>query len=218
MPRIERLKLKICGLTQAPQAIEIAQLGVDAIGFICVPRSPRYVSPGQISNIIQNLTEFPKLLTVGVFANAELKTIQETVKISQINTIQLHGQESSETVIAIREKFPTHTLIKALQIKDAASLKQASDYAPFVDVLLLDAYHPEQLGGTGLAWDWSLLKHFNPACEWWLAGGLNPENVIEAIKATNPNGIDLSSGVELSPGQKSLSKVEALITTVSPFR
>lgn len=217
IPR-ESLQLKICGLTQAPQAIEIVQLGVDAIGFICVPSSPRYISPGQISEIIKNLSEFPKLLTVGVFANADVETIKNTVKISGINTIQLHGQETPDTVSQIRQQFPNYTLIKALRIKDALSLEQTKYYAPLVDVLLLDAYHPEQLGGTGLAWDWSLLKNFNPACEWWLAGGLNPENVINAIELTAPNGIDLSSGVELSPGQKSISKVQTLIQTLHPFR
>lgn len=212
------LKLKICGLTQAPQAMEIAQLGVDAIGFICVTRSPRYIAPGQISEIIKNLTEFPQLLTVGVFANADIDTIKTTSKISGINTIQLHGQESPEYVKTIRTQFSNYTLIKALRIKDQASLKQADEYAPFVDVLLLDAYHPEQLGGTGLAWDWSLLKNFQPACEWWLAGGLKPENVLNAIELTAPKGIDLSSGIELSPGQKSLPKVSTLIQTLHPFR
>lgn len=212
------LKLKICGLTQASQAVEIAQLGVDAIGFICVTSSPRFIAPGQILEITQKLTQFPHLLTVGVFANAELKTIQETITISQINTIQLHGQESPETVSQIRQQFPNYTLLKALRVKDALSLEQTKDYAPLVDVLLLDAYHPEQLGGTGLAWDWSLLKNFRPGCEWWLAGGLNPDNVIDAIQTTQPPGIDLSSGVELRPGLKDLTKVQALTQNLQSFR
>jgi len=212
------LKLKICGLTQALQAVEIALLGVDAIGFICVPSSPRYIAPDQISKITQKIAQFPKLLRVGVFANAELNTIQETITISQINTIQLHGQESPEYVKTIKTQFSDYTLIKALRIKDQASLDQAQIYAPLVDILLLDAYHPEQLGGTGQAWDWSLLQNFRPGCEWWLAGGLNPENVSIAIQLTQPNGIDLSSGVELSPGQKSIAKIKTLIQTLQPFR
>ncbi|MDS3861403.1 phosphoribosylanthranilate isomerase [Thermosynechococcaceae cyanobacterium BACA0444] len=212
------LKLKICGLTQAPQAVAIAQLGVDAIGFICVPSSPRYIAPGQIGNIITQLTEFPQLLTVGVFANAELETINDTVNTSGINTIQLHGQESPEFVTAIRAKFANHTLIKALRIKDQASLDQAQAYAPLVDILLLDAYHPEQLGGTGQAWDWNLLSHFQPECPWWLAGGLTPNNASSAIAQTQPDGIDLSSGVEHSPGNKDLAKVQALMRALeNPF-
>ncbi|MDS3860171.1 phosphoribosylanthranilate isomerase [Thermosynechococcaceae cyanobacterium BACA0444] len=210
--------LKICGLTQAPQAIEIAKLGVDAIGFICVPLSPRYIDPFKIQEITEKLAGFPNLLRVGVFANLELETIQKTVDIGQINTIQLHGQESPEFVTTLRTKFPNYTLIKALGVKDQASLDQAKIYAPLVDILLLDAYHPEQLGGTGRAWDWNLLKHFRPGCPWWLAGGLNPDNVVEAIRLTNPDGIDLSSGVELSPGVKNLTKVQALIQTLQPFR
>ncbi len=208
------VKLKICGLTQAPQAVKIAQLGVDAIGFIGVPSSPRYIDPLRVQAIVQTLAPFPNLLTVGVFANAELKTIQETVTISKINTIQLHGQEPPEFVTTLSATFPTHTLIKALRIKDQASLAQAQTYAPLVDILLLDAYHPKQLGGTGLAWDWSLLKNFQPACEWWLAGGLNPDNILDAIKTTQPAGIDLSSGVEVKPGDKDLTKVQALVRTL----
>ncbi len=212
------VKLKICGLTQAPQAVAIAQWGVDAIGFICVPSSPRYIAPGQILEITQKLTQFPKLLRVGVFANAELNRIHETVHTSQINTIQLHGQESPETVRKIRQQFPSHTLIKALRIKDQTSLDQAQLYAPLVDILLLDAYHPEQLGGTGLAWDWSLLKNFRTGCAWWLAGGLNPDNVIDAITRTQPAGIDLSSGVEIQPGDKDLSQVKMLLQRLQPWR
>ncbi|AFY61212.1 phosphoribosylanthranilate isomerase [Synechococcus sp. PCC 6312] len=212
------LMLKICGLTQALQAIEIAKLGVDALGLICVTRSLRYIDPFRIQEITEKLAAFPNLLTVGVFANAKLETINKTVNISGINTIQLHGQESPEFVTTLRTKFPNHTLIKALGVKDQASLDQAKDYAPLVDILLLDAYHPQQLGGTGQAWDWNLLKDFQPGCPWWLAGGLNPDNVVEAIRLTNPDGIDLSSGVELSPGVKNLTKVQDLIQTLQPFR
>lgn len=212
------LKLKICGLTQAPQAITIAKLGVDAIGFICVTSSPRYIAPDPLAEIVQALGNIPKLSTVGVFANAGVEQLITTVNITGINTIQLHGQESTDQIKGLRQKLPNIQIIKALRIKDQASLGQAKIYAPLVDILLLDAYHPEQLGGTGLAWDWSLLRNFRPDCEWWLAGGLNPDIVMDAVKLTSPDGVDLSSGVELSPGIKNLTKVQALTKALESFR
>ena len=89
-------------------------------------------------------------------------------------------------------------------------LEQAANYAKYVDTLLLDAYHPQQLGGTGQTLDWQMLQQFSPSCPWFLAGGLTPDNIVAALSQVKPDGIDLSSGVELKPGDKDLTKVAKL--------
>jgi phosphoribosylanthranilate isomerase len=101
-----------------------------------------------------------------------------------------------------------------LRIRSPQDLEQAQRYQSWVDVLLLDAYHPEQAGGTGRTIDWAILKDFRPDCDWWLAGGLTPENVSAALDALTPHGIDLSSGLENAPGDKNLERVAVLFEQI----
>ena len=124
--------------------------------------------------------------------------------------MQLHGDESPEFCEQLRSFLPNIEIIKALRVKNAQALAQADIYANWVDTLLLDAYHPQQLGGTGKTLDWENLRQFQPKCPWFLAGGLTPDNVMEALNKVQPNGIDLSSGVERAPGDKDLVKVAQL--------
>jgi phosphoribosylanthranilate isomerase len=203
------LRVKICGITQRSQGLAIAQLGASALGFICVPSSPRYIDPEQIQLITQALPN--TVATIGVFADADLETIQQTVAIARLSGIQLHGSESVEFCRQLRQLLPAIEIIKAIRIKTPAMLEVANDYAQEVDTLLLDAYVPNQLGGTGKTIDWSSLQNFQPHCPWLLAGGLTPENVATALGQLQPNGIDLSSGVERFPGDKDLNLVRALI-------
>jgi phosphoribosylanthranilate isomerase len=207
------LRVKICGITQAEQGKAIANLGATALGFICVPSSARYVKPEQICQITAQLTE--PVDRIGVFANATLEQIEQTVAIAELTGVQLHGDESIDFCNQLRQALPHIELIKALRIRDQESLEQVKIYETLVDTLLLDAYHPQQLGGTGHAIDWQLLRSFQPACPWLLAGGLTPANIQQALQQANPNGIDLSSGVERSPGDKDLIKVAALFEQLS---
>ncbi|MBW4550684.1 MAG: phosphoribosylanthranilate isomerase [Aphanocapsa sp. GSE-SYN-MK-11-07L] len=202
------LRVKICGITQRSQGLAIAQLGASALGFICVPSSPRYVSPEQIQLITQALPN--TVATIGVFADADLETIRRTVAIARLSGVQLHGSESPEFCWQLRQLLPAIEIIKAIRIKTAAMLAVADDYAQEVDTLLLDAYADNQLGGTGKTIDWEILQNFQPRCPWLLAGGLTPDNVAVALRQLQPNGIDLSSGVERSPGHKDLNRVQAL--------
>ncbi|MCY6489634.1 MULTISPECIES: phosphoribosylanthranilate isomerase [Leptolyngbya] len=207
-----KLQVKICGITQTDQAIAIENAGATAIGFICVPGTPRYIAPEQIRLITQQLN----VERVGVFLDADIDTIRETVEISNLNVVQLHGKESPEFCQALRSL--NVKLIKALRIRSQQDLAQAQNYHAHVDVLLLDAYHPQQAGGTGLTIDWTMLKEFNPTCEWWLAGGLNPENILEALALVTPHGIDLSSGLENAPGDKNLERVHQLFTCLKSYQ
>jgi phosphoribosylanthranilate isomerase len=206
------MRVKICGITQPAQGRAIAQLGATALGFICVPQSPRYVTPEQIAQIIaalEDLTQLPD--RVGVFANAEEAAIATTLDLAPLSALQLHGNESPEQCHQIHQRWPELELIKALRIRHTADLEQAQAYEAVVDTLLLDAYHPEQLGGTGLTLDWSAIAAFRPICPWLLAGGLTPDNIQLALNQASPDGIDLSSGVERSPGDKDLGQVAQLM-------
>ncbi len=206
------MRIKICGLTQIDQAVAIAQMGASVIGFICVRQSPRYVTPETIGTISQAL---PPIDRFGVFANAPLETIKPIVTAGQLSGVQLHGQESPTDCQSIRIAMPQIELIKALRIRSPKDLDQIKNYVPYVDTFLLDAYHPQQLGGTGQTLDWTALKTFCPEKPWFLAGGLRPDNITEALTLLSPDGIDLSSGVEQAPGDKDLTKVNQLIKAVS---
>ncbi len=93
-----------------------------------------------------------------------------------------------------------------------------ADYTSYIDTLLLDAYHPQQLGGTGQTLDWTMLQKFSPSCPWFLAGGLTPDNILDALSLVQPNGIDLSSGVETKPGDKDLDRVAKLFTRLGTVK
>lgn len=202
------MRVKICGITQPQQSIAIASLGATALGFICVPTSPRYVTIEQIQAAVAQLPS--KIDRIGVFANTSITEISQTVMKSGLNGVQLHGDESPEFCYQLRQSLPQVEIIKAMRVRNLEHLQTAANYTKFVDTLLLDAYHPQHLGGTGQTLDWQILQEFSPTCPWFLAGGLTPDNILDALSQVKPNGIDLSSGVERSPGDKDLDKVALL--------
>ncbi|AFZ58800.1 phosphoribosylanthranilate isomerase [Anabaena cylindrica FACHB-243] len=202
------MRVKICGITQPEQSIAIASLGATALGFICVPTSPRYVTIEQIQAAIAQLPR--NIDIIGVFANTSITNISQTVLASGLTGVQLHGDESPAFCHQLRQSLPQVEIIKAMRVRSLEHLQTAANYTKNVDTLLLDAYHPQQLGGTGKTLDWQMLEDFSPTCPWFLAGGLTPDNIIDALNQLHPNGIDLSSGVELSPGNKNLDKVALL--------
>ncbi|WP_126147065.1 phosphoribosylanthranilate isomerase [Synechococcus elongatus] len=209
------LRIKICGLRDPQQAIAIADLGATAIGFIAVQQSPRYVSPAQVAEIAQALQKtHPTVNRVGVFANATAEELEAYVAAG-ITSLQLHGDETPADCQRWRDRFPALELIKALRIRSTADLALAESFTDCVDTLLLDAYHPQMLGGTGATLDWQALQAFQPSRPWLLAGGLTPENITTALSQLHPAGIDLSSGVERSPGDKDLEKVTALFSSLT---
>lgn len=210
------LRVKICGIAAADQGREIATLGADALGFVCASRSPRYVTPACIRAISQQLP--PTVARVGVFAGASQEEIRAVVRSAGLTGVQLHGDESPQFCCQLREAIPGIETIKALRVRDRQTLAATAHYEDCVDWLLLDAFDPGQLGGTGRTLDWSLLAGFQPPLPWFLAGGLKPENVGMALSQLSPNGIDLSSGIERSPGDKDLGRAAALFATLANFR
>lgn len=214
------LWVKICGLMVPEQAVAIAHQGVSAIGLIGAPNSPRYVTPLQMRAISEALitADSGGVERVGVFVDASVEALRDVISIGRLTTLQLHGQESPELCQQLHRSFPDVKLIKALRIRSDADLVAVKAYETIVDAILLDAYHPHMQGGTGTTLDWRSLQVFHPAKPWILAGGLNPENISTALNLLSPQGIDLSSGVELSPGNKCLHKTQTLFTALSRWK
>ncbi|MFQ4145323.1 phosphoribosylanthranilate isomerase [Chlorogloeopsis sp. ULAP02] len=202
------MRVKICGITKPEQGKAIASFGATALGFICVATSPRYVQLEQIQAITALLPD--KIDKIGVFANTSIEKITQIVTNSGLTGVQLHADESPEFCQNLRKNLPNVEIIKAIRIRNARDFDKAITYSAYVDTLLLDAYHPQQLGGTGKTLDWQMLQQFDPSCPWFLAGGLTPDNILEALNQVHPGGIDLSSGVEHTPGDKDLDKVARL--------
>lgn len=211
------LWVKICGLTVPEQAVAIAQQGASAIGFICVRSSPRYVTPLQIRAMSQSLiaAKLSQVERVGVFVDAPMETLAEDIETGLLTTLQLHGKETPADCERIHRTYPHLKLIKALRIRSNADLLAVRPYEEVVDAILVDAYHPHLLGGTGKTLNWRSLQAFQPAIPWILAGGINPDNIAEALTLLSPDGIDLSSGVELSPGNKCLDKTRQLFAVLA---
>lgn len=200
------IRVKICGITNPEDAMFAAELGADAVGFIFHPESPRVVEP----KIVKEITEIlpPYLTRVGVFVNEKPETVRDIIKLCRLDVAQLHGNEPP----AVISELGVNT-IKSLRLKKEADVERISEYD--ADAFLLDTYVTGKLGGTGKTfnWRWAMTaKKFNRPIV--LSGGLTPENVAEAIDAALPNGVDVSSGVEASPGKKDKEKLTRFIEAV----
>jgi phosphoribosylanthranilate isomerase len=204
--------VKICGITQLEQGLAIADIGADCLGFICVPSSPRYIDAKQIRLITDQLPT--NVDRVGVFMGSSFDEICQVVRQTGLSGVQLHGNESVAFCDEIKMKLPDRKLIKALNIRSEQELSVVDAYSVYVDAILLDAYDPKLAGGTGKTLDWSMLTSFRPRCAWWLAGGLSPENIAIALSQVSPDGVDVSSGVERSPGVKDLARVKSFIEAI----
>jgi phosphoribosylanthranilate isomerase len=208
----ELMRIKICGITTVEQGIAIANMGATDLGFICVPSSPRHLSLTRLEPIVAELVG--KVNTVGVFADFSVATIAHVVALTNLDTVQLHGTESLAFCQELRQALPDTEIIKAWRVRSSSDLALIQTYSEVVDSLLLDAYHPDVLGGTGQTLDWHQLSAFKPAIPWLLAGGLTPDNICVALSQVQPDGIDLSSGVEVSPGDKDLDLVDRLFVNL----
>lgn len=194
--------MKICGITNLDDALHASASGADALGFVFYPGSPRYIVPDQAQHIIAELP--PIITTVGLFVNESPARIRQTVEFCGLNTVQLHGDEEPDQCC-----YAPCRVIKALRLRPGMDDRAFSAYQ--VSALLLDAYVPDKLGGTGQRCDWDRAKEIASRHRVILAGGLTPENVTEAIRQVRPYAVDVSSGVEKQPGQKDPEKVANFI-------
>jgi len=200
------VKVKICGITSVADALVAAEAGADMIGLMFYDHSPRRVTLPQAVEISRALPPF--VLRVGVFVNPPEALVTRAIAECGLNLLQFHGDEPSEFCT----RFGVMSL-KALRVRAAASLKQLEDF--HTDAFLLDAYSKAGFGGTGEKFNWDLAlearKFGKPI---FLAGGLTPENVADAVEKVHPFAVDVSSGVESSPGKKDAAKVRAFIQAV----
>jgi phosphoribosylanthranilate isomerase len=215
--------LKVCGLRSAQQAAAVAALGADAIGVIAVPQSPRWLAPEQRPALFEAVgAARAGCLGVLVVADPAEAELPQLGPAAGHQVLQLHGAETPQRCAELRERLgPELILWKALRIRSQADLELAEAYAAVVDALLLDAWVPDQLGGTGHRIPIEWLEGFQPALPWWLAGGITAERLpgaLQALKASLPVGVDASSGVERAPGDKDLDRVAQLVAAVAAFR
>ncbi|MEQ9619395.1 MAG: phosphoribosylanthranilate isomerase [Deltaproteobacteria bacterium] len=198
-------RIKICGITNREDAMRAAKLGADALGFIFYRGSRRYIDPGIAARIVGSLPPF--ITTVGVFVNQSLDEIASLKEKTGIDAVQLHGDESPEFCNAVPYK-----LIKALRIKDNIDREEVELYS--VQAILFDKHSEDSYGGTGRSFNWDILRNLDISKEIILSGGLTPENVCQAMETVKPYGVDVSSGVEDSPGKKNHVKLRKFIEAV----
>jgi phosphoribosylanthranilate isomerase len=200
MPRI-----KICGFTRREDLQIAVEAGVDAIGLVFYPPSPRSVTIEQAEALTADLPPF--ITVTGLFVNATKQEIAETCSRCRLDLIQLHGDESAKECLELPRR-----VIKAIRVETEADLAGLDRYP--VSGLLLDAKAKGLYGGSGQSFDWSLLSAYNSPAPLILAGGLDPDNVAQAIRQVRPYAVDVSSGVESEPGVKNREKVLGFIQEV----
>jgi len=212
MPKTNTL-VKICGLTSEEQALQVAKLGAHAIGVISVEESPRYISAEIKKKIFRSLENFyPKIERVSVVKNCPIDFIIKNFLGKPSETIiQLHGDENIDYCKEIREKIPNIGLWKAFRIKTKKDLENIKPFEDFVDAILLDSWNKETYGGSGEKIKSNYLKNLQFSKPWWLAGGISMEWIDEILTDIKPDGLDISSSIEISPGLKDLNKTEVLI-------
>lgn len=200
------IKVKICGITNAADALAAAEAGADMLGFVFHEQSLRSITPSAASGITRRLP--PSIVKAGVFFNAPPELVFQAISECGLNLLQFHGEEPPEYCM----QFGLMS-VKAFRVRNAESLEHLLDYG--TDAWLLDAYAPGMPGGTGATFNWDLAIE---AQRWgrpiFLAGGLTPSNVAEAVRRVQPYAVDVSSGVEAEPGRKDHAQIEAFIRAV----
>jgi len=218
MPKTNTL-VKICGLTSEEQALQVAKLGAHAIGIISVEESPRYVSAEIKKKIFKTLESFyPKIHRVSVVQNCPVDLIIQNFLGNPSETIiQLHGDEDIDYCKKIRKKIPNIGLWKAFRIKTEKDLDKIQPFEDLVDAILLDSWDEKTYGGSGKKIKSTYLKNLQFSKPWWLAGGISIKWIDEILNEIKPDGLDISSSIEISPGLKDIKKTEDLFKLFKRF-
>ena len=211
MPKTNTL-IKICGLTSEEQALQVSKLGAHAIGIMSVEESPRYVSAEIKKRIFKTLERsYPKIERVSFVQNCPIDLIIKNFLGNPSETIiQLHGEEDIEYCKKIKEKIPNICLWKAFRIKTEKDIDKIKPFEDFVDAILLDSWNKETYGGSGKKIKSTYLKNLQFNKPWWLAGGISIEWIDEILTDIKPDGLDISSSIEVYPGLKDINKTEEL--------
>jgi len=200
-------RIKICGITNLDDGLEAIAAGVDALGFVFVPNTPRYITPSQAKLVIKQLPPF--ITNVGLFVDSEIDEIEDIVNHCKLDAVQLHGNESPEmcSQISLQTK-----VIKSFHVKKELQVLRNEIENYRVDAYLLDTFIKGKAGGTGQTFDWRIAEGLSQRII--LAGGLTPDNIGTAIAQLQPYGVDVSSGVEKSPGKKDTNKIYSFVRQV----
>lgn len=204
------LRVKICGVTSPADVAACAAAGADAVGVNFYPGSPRFVDPRQSQPLLRSIP--PLMAGVGVFVGLPFRQITAMAYQLGLRTIQYHGDDREPV-----DSFP-FSLVVAFRVRDRQSLSEIDSYLERCRVvnqlpaaIMIDAFVEGKEGGTGRTAPWNLLADYRPGVPLILAGGLTPENVAEAIQAVRPDGVDVASGVEITPGRKDPDKVKRFV-------
>lgn len=201
------VKVKICGITSLEDAQLAAAFGAEMLGFNFYLKSKRYVLPEKVRGFVEHIDD--SIIKVGVFVNPSVEEIAAVRTTADLDAIQLHGDETTDFIAKLREKMDVR-IIKAVRVGTEIDLDAIRAFG--ADDLLLDAFSPAEYGGTGRTFDWKIIGNSpDLRANLFLAGGLIPDNVAEAIRTVRPYAVDVASGVESSPGKKDPKKLEAFI-------
>ena len=208
--------VKICGITSIEQALKVAELGTNAIGIISVDESPRYISPEKKKEIFKTLKNlYPKIDRVSVVKNSPFDSIIKSFLGETSETIiQLHGDEDIDYCQKLKQRIPNVGLWKAFRIKNKEDLEKIKPYENFIDAILLDSWNKETYGGSGIRIEQNYLEDISFSKPWWIAGGVSSDWIDVILEKIKPNGIDISSSVEISPGIKDLEKTKQIIREI----
>lgn len=208
--KFEMVKLKVCGITTLHDALEAVACGARYLGFNFYPRSPRYIAPPQAQFIIERLPR--EIVTVGIFVNEPRpEDVNEILNLSGALMAQLHGDEDRNYC----ERVGAQRVIKAIKTSDDLDPRSLPGFP--AAAILLDAFDPRLYGGTGKKANWDLAREASKCTRVFLAGGLSPANIAEAIRAVEPFAVDVNSGVESSPGKKDPAKLKKLREELENF-
>ncbi|AIJ99846.1 phosphoribosylanthranilate isomerase [Brucella suis] len=209
------LDIKICGL-KTPEAVAAAlDGGATHIGFIFFPKSPRHITPDAAARLRAAATG--RAVAVAVTVDTDDEALDEIVKTVRPDMLQLHGGETPERVRFLKERYNL-PVMKAFSIREAGDLEAIAPYRGIADRFLFDAKPPkgsELPGGNGISFDWNLLAALDADIDYMLSGGLNADNIAEALLKTGAPGIDISSGVECAPGEKDVRLIENFFQAVA---
>ena len=213
------MDIKICGLSTVESVDAVIAAKATHVGFIFFEKSPRHVTAGLAAELGAR-AQAAGLKSVAVTVNASDAYLDEIVSVMKPDILQLHGSESPARVAEIKAKYGL-PVMKAFAISNAEDLAKADAYTDVADRFLFDAKPPKGSdlpGGNGVSFDWSLLNTLDPSIGYMLSGGLNHDNIVDAIKIANPTGLDISSGVESAPGIKDLELIAKLFEAIKTAR
>ncbi|MFH1283125.1 MAG: phosphoribosylanthranilate isomerase [bacterium] len=202
------LKIKVCGITNVEDALWAANLGANYIGLNFYKGSPRKISNKMAKDILSKIPPFVK--AIGVFVDEDMVVVKKVLKESALKTVQLHGSEDDSYIEELKKDGVE--VFKAIRVRDEMSIEEVKHYSPFADFILLDAFKEGVPGGTGDVFNWDIaLTVKELGVPFFLSGGLNPENIEEAIDKVAPYGVDVASGVERTPKKKDYEKMKDFI-------